>query len=112
MSEDKRNPAVMVYRRSPGLVCDHNLYWRRAVPGMGPFSYHLRETGEVISWGDNPKTIADVRALCGVEQHGAFGAPLFADAAKGDFRVKASSPAVGMAEDGGTVGALPAVELD
>ena len=46
----------------------------------------------------------EARQKYGVEQHGALADPLFVNPAKGDFRLKPGSPAIGMGKNGVTVG--------
>ena len=40
----------------------------------------------------------------GVEHHGKWAAPMFVNVRESDFRLKPGSPAIGMGENGSTVG--------
>lgn len=105
MAPQKGNAAIHVYRRSPHLVCDYNIFWRDAVPRMGLFGFNRTDTGEAIAWTDNAKTLEEMQSRFGVGRHSLFADPLFVDAPSGDMRLKAGSPAVGAGENGSIIGA-------
>lgn len=82
-----------------GLVLDWNLYHPGALPGCLVWKRY---------WGDMCFAIEEVRAN-GWEANGRLGNPLFVHAARGDFRLRADSPACGAAQDGADLGASPDV---
>ncbi|GEM_PF-4561284 len=110
MAPQKGNAAIHVYRRSPHLVCDYNLFWRDTVPRMGLFGFNRTDAGEAIAWTDNAKTLGEMRARFGLGGHSLFADPLFVDAPGGDMRLKAGSPAAGAGEGGSTIGACDIVK--
>ncbi|MBN1675808.1 MAG: right-handed parallel beta-helix repeat-containing protein [Kiritimatiellae bacterium] len=112
ISENKANAAVNVYRPSNQLVLDHNLYWRKQCPKMHLFHVHETEAGEKLSWGkgNDVMTVEELQRKYGLGLHSRFADPQFVDPAKHDFRLKPGSPAIGMGENGATVGAaLPGI---
>lgn len=81
---------------------DYNLYTTNPIKGIGigimePYQFNGSVFLNLTSFYQNST----------MEQHGIESDPLFTDLANGDFRPRYNSPACGMADDGGDVGALP-----
>ena len=111
-STNKVNAAVMIERPSKHIVCDHNLYWRtERAPKMGVFGFRQTRDGKYLR-GDaaDAKTVEQLRAKFDLGAHGRFGDPKFAEPERDDYRLQPGSAALGMASDGGAVGArIPSI---
>jgi len=86
---------------SKNLVCDYNLYWQKKWDTM-------RIVGQR---GSHAVTLDEAQKMFGFGAHSKYVDPMFADPGKGDFTLKAGSPAIGMGEDGTNVGMTPPPEV-
>jgi hypothetical protein len=102
MHRGKDVAAVVLPQSSRAWDCDHNLYWQYRPKKNGPalVGSFVRATHS-----DNARTIEEAVKKFGVERHGKYASPKFVRHESGDFKLKPDSPAIGMAENGQTVGA-------
>lgn len=106
-STAKVNAAIMIERPSSRIVCDHNLHWHTDhAPNLGVFGYRQTRDGEYLR-GDaaDAKTVEQLREKFGLGAASRFGDPKFAAPDQDDYRLLPGSAALGMASDGGPVGA-------
>jgi hypothetical protein len=100
----KKNKEVLLFRgdaRAEGLASDYNLFY-------SPLA-HQRRVGVLAGSDRQPVAIGEDlaawQAKTGQDRHSLWADALFADAAKGDFRLKPGSPAIGAGAGSVTIGA-------
>jgi len=98
---DKSNTALLFTNMAAAkIVCDHNLFFS---PYPSHKVGHVRDGRmETIILGEN---LDQWRQLSPYDTHSIQADPLFADYAKGDFRLRQGSPAIGKGKDDAVIGA-------
>ncbi len=92
----KTNPALWVMNAKANLMSDNNLYYiPPKVKGTIGKLPDTNRTRELVDW----------QRATGLDRQSVVGQPIFTDAEKGDFRLKAGSIGLDAADDGGPVGA-------
>lgn len=105
-----KSPAVSLGEQGDKISCDYNIYWKTAAVCPGQKAYGIGGGATVYSaaWHvlekNTAATIEDARKTYGVEKRGQFADPLFKDPQKGDYSLKAGSPAIGKGKNGSTIG--------
>ena len=104
------SPAISVGHNKTDLTCDWNLYWftkkrcpQQKVFGMGG-KLGIHAVGQIMRQ-DSYVTIEECRKVYGVEKNGLFADSKMTDPDKGDFSLKADSPARKRGSDGKDIGA-------
>jgi len=83
------------------IVSDHNLFYATDKKlGVGLLVAGDRK-GELAG-----ADLGQWQEACGYDPHSVQADPMFVDAQKGDFRLRPGSPAIGVGQDGGNIGAL------
>jgi len=104
---------LWVDRLDCGLVLDHNLY--APAPNMRVVDlreYRQTEGGRTETLTIAGDTLAHWQQQSGHGKHSLWADPMFVDVAKGDFRLRPGSPAIGAGPDGATMGACGVATLE
>lgn len=105
MHEQKDNAPVIIYPPKQ-VICDYNLYWQRPRNHAKPAKKSIFNIGRENRGATNARSIEEAIEKYNVEHHGKYANPMFMDARNSDFQLKQGSPAIGMGEDGSTVGMI------
>lgn len=106
------NPAIIIWRQTPKLICDYNLYCRDIDKKvMGIFMFMRDQKGSVYL-GPKRKaaqamSIKQLRKRFGLGLHSLEAKPSFVDIEKGDFRLSKNSPARTMGQGSTRIGFNP-----
>lgn len=99
----KKNPAIQVSSWPAGSVCDYNLFWRKASPGMRLFGIqNLPQKTDERAY-----TIEELQSNFRLGRHSILAEPRYADPDNFDFSLRDDSPGANAAEDGGNLGWTP-----
>ena len=88
---EKRNPAITFNNMKSRVICEGNVFWSPVKEH--PAGGRIRNSaGKVLK---ESKTLAEWQKISGFDKTGICTDPLFEDPAKGDFRLKSTSPVKG-----------------